>query len=358
MGSSRSNAPATWDSAWIDFSGVAQDWSGYQSLDLDVYVDAKQPVTVAVLIGDADWQQPGKQTYWNRYNGSFALRPGANTLSIPLGGLYRGEVGSRYNDLKTSIDIGHIRRFGVSFAPPGPAARSTWITCGSPAAGASRGVYAFDFGPENQAVEPRASRPSLPRTCIPARGAGASCAPHRVGEAWDVTFPTRLLQDSIDMQDATFRVKLAPGRYHALAFFEPLGYWDGEQAQFTQRTLFGLGWRVTQQGSPWGKLDMVYRFQDTEPLPGFDLWKTYLADLFKPDRDRRRFPRGTVRVLRGRRRPQRPPPRRADHLPRRRCRGRRLGEEGRGRAGGRTRAARGGVAAAGDGASATGDAIR
>ena len=97
-----------------------------------------------------------------------------------------------------------------------------------------------------------------------------------------MTFPTRLLQDSIDVGKARFRVQVAPGRYHVVAFFEPLGYWDGEAAQYDTRILSGHGWQAIEGTGKWGKLDFVYHFQDTEPLPGSDLWATYLAYLFSP----------------------------------------------------------------------------
>jgi hypothetical protein len=120
-----------------------------------------------------------------------------------------------------------------------------------------------------------------------------------------VTFPTRLRQDSIDIGGATFRVKLRPGTYHVMVFLEDLGYWDGEQAQYGQRTVHGRGWEVVQEhesrpaqaargrkGRPpqskaeparmWGKLDFAYHFENTEPLPGEDLWPVYMDYLFKP----------------------------------------------------------------------------
>jgi len=264
---------------YLRFFRLPADWSGFDALELDVYSEATDPLSVSILIGDEAWQ--ANSTYWNRYNGESSVRPGANTLSIPLGGLYRGEVGSRNNDLKTDIDVHKIVRLDLGFRPSGKGGfiyvdnlrLTKWSRPAS--------VRAFDFGPPGQAVSPGFTPVSPDSVYSDDTGWGWDPAVHP-GRASDVTFPTRLLQDSIDIGDATFRVKLAPGRYHVLVFLESLGYWDGEQAQFSRRVVSGRGWEVTQEHEKWGKLDFVYHFEDIEPLPGADLWEAYLGYLFQP----------------------------------------------------------------------------
>ena len=110
---------------YLLFFQLPRDWSGYDALEVDLYCGLEEPVSLYVLIGDEAWN--AKSTYWNRYNGTFSLRPGANTISIPLGGLYRGEVGSRYNDLKTSIDAARITRLDLGFTPTGGAEGSVYV---------------------------------------------------------------------------------------------------------------------------------------------------------------------------------------------------------------------------------------
>ena len=266
---------------YLRFPQLPSDWSGYDALEIDVFVDSPQPTSLFVLIGDQAWQ--ANSSYWNRYNASLALRPGANTVSIPLGGLYRGEVGSRYNDLKTDIDVAHIIRLDLGFEPTSQGQPGSIYLDNLRLTKWSRPttVRAFDFGPPGQAVAPGFT-PVSP-DAVYSEETGWGWDPKvKPGRAWDVTFPTRLLQDSIDIGDATFRVRLRPGSYRVLVFFESLGYWDGEAAQFTQRTASGRHWRALQEHDTWGKLDFVYHFQDTEPLPGADLWGVYLSYLFQP----------------------------------------------------------------------------
>jgi len=265
---------------YLRFFQLPGDWRRFDALEVDIYVDLAEPVSVYVLIGDEAWQQ--RSTYWNRYNASFALRPGANTLAIPIGGLYRGEVGSRFNDLKIPIDASRIVRLDLGFTPSGQTEGSVYLdNMRLTRTGAPASVRAFDFGPPAQSVAPGFTPASPDDTYSEHTGWG--WAPDsRPGRAWDVTFPSRLLQDSVDLQEATFLVKLPPGRYRVMAFFEGLGYWSGEQARFTRREISGRGRRVADTRDDWGRLDAVYHFQDTEPLPGDDLWDTYLAYLFSP----------------------------------------------------------------------------
>jgi hypothetical protein len=261
------------------FEKLPRGWNGYDAVEIDVYADVAAPMSASIEIGDEEWQR--KPTYWNRYNDSRPLRPGANTISIPLGGLFRGEAGSRFNDLKTPIDPGHIVRFVLGFKQPEGGGTLYLDNLRLTRARQPKGVFAFDFGPDSQSVA-AGFTPVSPDSAY-SDGKGWGWAPgSQPGRAWDVTFPTRLLQDSVDMGDAAFQVKLAPGRYRAVVFFEPLGYWGGEAAQFTKRWLEGRYWNAVEKASEWGKLDFIYHFQDVEPLPGEDLWRTYLQYLFHP----------------------------------------------------------------------------
>ncbi len=265
---------------YLIFFHLPRDWSGYDALEADVYCDVTQPMSLYVLIGDEAWQN--KSTYWNRYNGNLSLRPGPNTISIPLGGLYRGEAGSRFNDLKTNIDPSRIVRLDLGFKPTGDESGRVYldnlrlVRWSRPAS-----VRAFDFGPAGQSLGAGFTPVSPEDAYTPQRGWGweQGASP---GRAWDVTFPTRLLQDSIDFGDAGFQVDLPNGKYRVVVFFEGLGYWSGEQARYTERVLYGRGWKVVENGGKWGKLDYICHFQDTEPVPGADLWDVYMSYLFRP----------------------------------------------------------------------------
>ena len=258
-----------------------QDWSGFDALEADVFVDGDQPVSVTVLVGDQGWLDTNRN-YWNRHNSTVMLRPGANVMSIPLGGMYRGEAGSRYNDLKTPIDLKQIRRFDLGFASKGTGAvyidHLRLVNEQPPA-----GVRAFDFGPESQTLFPGFT-PIGPTTLHGTDGNTAGlrhAAP--VNHARDSIFPTRLYQDFVGLDDGEFVVDLPDGTYHVWVVFEDLGYWGGEQARYTRRVIEAEGKpAVVEEPGPAGETDFLLRFESIEPKPGDDFWELYASHLFRP----------------------------------------------------------------------------
>lgn len=267
----------------LSFS-LPRDWSGHDTLELDVFAETTAPVAVSLLIGDKPWQDAGG-SYWDRHNAAMTLTPGKNTLSIPVKGLYRGEAGSRGNGLKTSIDPTTIVRIDLGF------------TC---AAGGllfldqlrlvketrPDGILAFDLGPADQAVFPGFT----PITWTTVHGkdgnkAGLAHAGWNARTARDDTFPTRLYQDSIELGDNGFRVDVANGVWHGWVVYSDCGYWGGETAHHQRRSISAEGKEAwVDDLTPEGPTDYLFRFERIEPKPEDDLWPLYLHGLFNPRR--------------------------------------------------------------------------
>lgn len=261
---------------------IPKDWSGYDSLDIDLFVQGDAPVSGSLLIADEAWQQKGG-TYWNRHNAAFALKPGPNTLSIPVNGLYRGEAGSRNNDIKSNIDPSKIIRFDIGFQCKS-AGESVYID-NMRLTKESRpdGIYAFDFGPESQTLFPGFT-PISNATVYGQNGnkAGLNFA-RGPNAARDDTFPTRLYQDYVWMDDGQFVIALPNGDYHVWLMYDDLGYWGGEQAAFTRRWIESGGETVwSEDRGKEGPLEYLYRFENIEPHPGDNLWDLYVHSLFTP----------------------------------------------------------------------------
>ena len=68
----------------------------------------------SLLVADRAWEESGG-TYWNRHNSGRSFPPGRTEWVIPLRGLYRGEAGSRNNDIKRNIDPDSIVRIDFGF---------------------------------------------------------------------------------------------------------------------------------------------------------------------------------------------------------------------------------------------------
>jgi hypothetical protein len=265
------------------------DWSGYDALEVDAFVEGDQPVSGSVLVADAAWQKSGG-SYWNRHNGTFNLRPRANTISIPVNGLYRGEAGSRNNDIKSNIDPKQIVRFDLGFKTRGAGPALIYLDhLRLTKESRPEGILAFDLGPASQTVFPGFTAIG-PGTVHGKNGATAGLKNAASdGYARDDVFPTRLYRDALAMDGQTLIVdvpaKEAKATWHGWVMFNDLGYWGGEQATFRTRKILANGQVVfTEDRGEAGPTDYLYRFERLEPRPGDALWPTYMAPLFTPRR--------------------------------------------------------------------------
>ncbi|HYE04343.1 MAG TPA: hypothetical protein VEL07_02375 [Planctomycetota bacterium] len=259
------------------------DWSGYQSMEIDAFVEGDATVNGSLLISDRDWE--ANRTYWNRHNGTFILVPGRNVISIPVDGLYRGEAGSRNNDLKHNIVPSQIVRFDIGFASKAPGAiyldSMRLVREATP-----EGILAFDLGPESQATFPGFT----PITWNTVHGQGGAKAGLKracgsANRARDDTFPTRLYQDWVWFEESAneFIADVPEGPLNVWMVFADCGYWGGEQAKFTKRTILANGAAVAvEDRGPAGRHDSLHRFEAIEPRPGDDLWDLYVGELFAP----------------------------------------------------------------------------
>lgn len=263
-----------------------RDWSGFDALELDIFVEGDQPISGSLLIGDQAWQKEGKGSYWNRHNGGFTLRPGTNTLSIPVNGLFRGEAGSRNNDLKFNIDPKQIVRLDLGFGrKDAPVVNLYLDNLRLTRESRPAGILAFDLGPTSQMVFPGFTAIS-PATVHGKDGnrAGLNTAQGE-GVARDDTFPTRLFRDAISMEGPIFIIDVPEksAAYHGWVVYDDLGYWGGEVAHYRKRSILANNRVVfSEDRGDAGPSDYLYRFESFEPRLGTDVWSTCVAPLFAP----------------------------------------------------------------------------
>jgi len=275
--------------AYMVSERLLKDWSGYDALDIDIFVDqTDDPVAMTLLIGDTAWA--GKSTYWNRHNAEYTLKPGANTISLPVNGLYRGESGSRANELKSNIDPTQIIRFdfGLTNNAKGQKAVLYIDNMRLSRENVPAGVWAFDFGPESQVVCPGFT-PISWNTVAGKNGAKAGLSRPRSSNnrARDDGYPTRLYQDFIEMgeENGEFIAELPNGDYNVWVVYDDCGYWGGEATRHTKRSIDAEGREmyVDNRGEA-GPSDYLFRFENVEPKLGDSIWDLYVKDLFKPVR--------------------------------------------------------------------------
>lgn len=269
--------------AYISWRRPRRDWSGFDAVVLDVLNPGAEPIAGYVLIADQAWADKGR-TYWNRHNSRATFAPGRTRWVIPVGGLFRGEAGSRNNDIQRDIDPDSIVRVDFGFGNKGSAGRVVIDDLRLVKADRPAGVWAFDFGPRSQSVMLGWTGVSHQSAYTKARGFGwgpGGGTPWD-GAARDTTFGTALLRDFCEAGGYRFHVDAPAGRYRVTLFYENSGYWGGEQAMHARRRVLADGREVWSETRPDGAAHALYRFEDVEPI-GVDVWETYMkAELARP----------------------------------------------------------------------------
>ncbi|HQK93199.1 MAG TPA: hypothetical protein PLD23_06820 [Armatimonadota bacterium] len=267
-----------WAAVSMYWNRVVRDWSPYDALVIDVLNPNDGPISGYELVADEAWRDSGG-SYWNRHNGNVTFAPGRGQWVIPVRGLYRGEAGSRNNDIKTDIDPARIVRLDLNFGSRGQTGRIVidhirFVKASRPAS-----VQAFDFGPPSQPVMLGWTPVSHETAYTAEQGYGWG---PQGGAPWDgadrdTTFGTMLTQDFCEAGGYRFHVDVPPGQYEALVIFENCGYWGGEQARCSERSISADGELAWSERRPHGRSTALFRFEDVEPL-GRDLWTTYMAE--------------------------------------------------------------------------------
>jgi len=274
---------ARYNPAYMTWRRVRRDWSAYDALVLDVFNPLDRPVAGYTLIADQAWKDKGG-SYWNRHNGGVTFAPGKTQWVIPVKGLYRGEAGSRNNDIKRNIDPDAIVRVDFGFGRRGETGKIVIDNLRLVRSGRPEGVWAFDFGPPSQSLMLSWSPVSHETVYSKQRGYGwgpRGGAPWN-GAARDTTFGSMLLQDFCEAGRYNFRIDVPRGVYRVLVFYENCGYWGGEQARQGMRRILVDGDVAWEEKRPDGGAHPLYRFEGLEPV-GVDIWEQYMAaELAKP----------------------------------------------------------------------------
>jgi len=274
---------ARYRGAYLNSFRLPKDWSAYDALVLDVLNPSQEPMDASLLVADRAWEESGG-SYWNRHNSGRSFPPGRTEWVIPLRGLYRGEAGSRNNDIKRNIDPDSIVRIDFGFGGRGKTGRVVIDHLRLVKTATTENVWAFDFGPKDQA-ETLGWTPVSDGTQYNAErgyGWGPQGGTPWDGAARDTTFGCSLLQDFCEGGGYRFRVDVPPGRYCVTVWFENSGYWGGEQAKHRKRSISHNGKVVWNETRPDGQAHALYRFEEVEPI-GVDLWDAYMAEeLAKP----------------------------------------------------------------------------
>ncbi len=274
----------SWGAYLVSFR-LPRDWSEFDALQLNVLNANDTPMPASVLIADKAWQESGG-TYWNRHNGGRTFPPGRTTWTLPLNGLYRGEAGSRNNDIKRNIDPDSIVRLDFGFGKQGTSGRVIIDNLRLVKNQVPQRLWAFDFGPDSQSLmlgwTPISS--STAYTAQAGFGWGPRGGTPWPGSARDTTFGTALLQDFCEAGGYNFHIDTPPGSYDVTVIYENSGYWGGEQARHSRRRILANGREAWNEQRPDGPAHALFRFEQLEPI-NVDIWDAYMqTELAQPVR--------------------------------------------------------------------------
>ena len=249
-----------------------QVWSGYDYLKLDVYTDAKAPMSFGVCITDT-----GSSGYWTWVNYNTKIPPGASTVVLPIKTLCVGEK-ARPGRL---LDLGGIRRFGliIDEKPPAPVfvdnirlerddqARKAFFD----------GLYAFDFQKDNASPVLDGFEVILPSTAYSeGKGYGLKDAKGLWGA--DVYRPDPLYQDFFCITAGGFALDVPNGTYRVIVNINrPCGYWGNIQ-RFGSRAVRAQGKQVyAETWTEAAAKKRWFRHWKDDDLPGDNTFDKYVG---------------------------------------------------------------------------------
>ena len=249
-----------------------QNWTGYDYLKADAYVEGSQARSLTVEIQDT-----GTTGYWTRVNYTTVAPPGASTLVLPLSHLYVGEKSRPGRHLNLS----GITRLAFVVGSAGPLFldhirlerdRAAHIQ-------AFEGLFAFDFGIGTSPVMD-GFIPVTPATLYsPGRGFGLKNA--KVWRAFDALQPDPLYQDFICIESGGLAVDVPNGKYRVMVNMDsPSGFW-GEYQVYRDRAILAQGKTVVSEHMDFPAFQKKYfRFWDTEDWPSDNTFDKYQRAYF------------------------------------------------------------------------------
>ena len=191
-------------------SPLLTGWEGYDVARLDVFNPQSQPVALTVRIDDLQ-----SVNYGARYNDGFVLRPGRNTIELPLRRL-------QTSDHQRYLDVSHLNRFMV-FASDVQFSIVLFLDNfrleKQPEPTTNAAVRAFDFGPRGSPVMEGFIGVNETDRYDKARGWGWITSKHLA--AFDDELPDSLCRDYVRLEvgrvfTATFAVDVPNGTYRVV----------------------------------------------------------------------------------------------------------------------------------------------
>jgi hypothetical protein len=250
-----------------------QDWTGYDFLKLDLFLDSKQPQQLGVEIQDVSTRD-----YWTRVNYTTIIPPGTSTLVVPVKQLYVGEK-ARPGRM---LDLTGICKFAVIRGDNSAPLQMNNLRLErdeSPAQARFDGLFAFDLGtPTSPVLE---GFEQITPATIYNKGRGYGLKDARIFRAFDALQPDPLYQDFLCIESGGLAVDVPNGRYRVVVNIDsPSGFW-GEYQVYSQRAILAQGKPVVSESMDFAAFQKKYfRFWNVEDSPSDNTFDKYQKPYF------------------------------------------------------------------------------
>lgn len=252
-----------------------QDWTGFDTLMIDVFLAGDNPTQVS------GWIRNNPTDDWShRYNWERMLKPGLNTIKLSIGSMaFPGGRGY--------VDPSKIALFNLTAGEATIFVDNVRLVKGIEEVPVA-GIRKFDFGPPKGAVMPGFT--AVSKETAYDKAAGFGWLPKGdFGRDFDVREVLArhrpaddLWRDFCNPSKASFVVDLPNGQYKVHMMLAPPGarVW---QKTLEHRTVSAQGKVVFDQ--KWDAESFKkweFQWEDVEDLPGDDLWEKYINTACKP----------------------------------------------------------------------------
>lgn len=266
--------PDTYMDGW-NANGIPSDWGGYDWLRVDVHNPSDQAQNLYLEIRDTQ-----SVDYWTRVNWYSVAPPGLSTIHVPLQ-IFVGEKSVIRE--RRRLDLHNITRlvlasYGANAElhiddirlEPEPAYSHNFPELIKLDAGSLTSPLFHDFTPLYPSTTYRSNR-----------GYGFS-TDVQIKRTEDRRHPENLLRDWISIDQGGLDIDLPNGEYHVWMMLEDPGYWE-YYPNYTRRSVSAEGQTVLNETPTvedfWAR---YYRHENTEDLPGDDIWQRYIPGRYQP----------------------------------------------------------------------------
>eukprot|EP00041_Stephanoeca_diplocostata_P029927 m.893236 g.893236 ORF g.893236 m.893236 type:complete len:1699 (+) comp23658_c0_seq4:664-5760(+) len=258
-------------------TGLASNWSQYDMLKVDVYNPAVDAVRFYVEIRDVY-----STDYWSRVNWYTAAPPGRSTVVVPLR-IFVGE--KSITKEKRRLFLHAITRlvFATTLCHCVVVVDNVRLEAEPPYAHLFPTLLRLDAGTPTSPVEKGFTRLTAASWYRSRLGYGVEPS-SQVVRADDREHPTNLLRDWIAFTDGGVRVDVPNGVYTVWTVIEDPGYWEYFPS-FTRRAIYAGGSQVFEETQNFTEFQRKYfDHEDTEDLPGDDIFTRYIIHRYRPVR--------------------------------------------------------------------------